>query len=109
VKVGFLMVGHTHEDIDQFFSIISRHLKKNHVLCPDQTTLFQEIQNAFKDKDERPVVLELLAQTIFDYVTLYRPVHQRILWLITKSHISFVLSNSQLSDSFLQVQIYLSP
>lgn len=49
-------------------------MKKNHVLCPDQTTLFQEIQNAFKDKDEPPVVLELLAQIIFDYVTLYRPV-----------------------------------
>ena len=34
VYVGFLMVGHTHEDIDQFFSTISAWLKKmGHNLC----------------------------------------------------------------------------
>ena len=27
IKIGFLLVGHTHEDIDQYFSVISRHLK----------------------------------------------------------------------------------
>ena len=26
VKAGFLMVGHTHKGIDQFFSVISKHL-----------------------------------------------------------------------------------
>ena len=29
IKVCFLMVGHTHEDIDQMFSCISRRLSKN--------------------------------------------------------------------------------
>ena len=28
VEVGFLPVGHTHEDIDQSFSVLSQHLKK---------------------------------------------------------------------------------
>ena len=48
-KLGFLMVGHTHEDIDQIlnFSIISIHLKKETVICPDQHSLWIEIQNAF--------------------------------------------------------------
>ena len=29
--MSFLMVGHTHEDIDQVFSRVSAHLKKNSV------------------------------------------------------------------------------
>lgn len=29
VQVGFLMVGHTHEDIDQYFSKLSQYLKYN--------------------------------------------------------------------------------
>ena len=32
VKVGFLYVGHTHEDIDQRFSVISRHLMRHDIL-----------------------------------------------------------------------------
>ena len=28
VEMGFLMVGHTHEDIDQGFSCLSRYLQK---------------------------------------------------------------------------------
>ena len=32
VKVCFLYVGHTHEDIDQRFSVISRYLRQNNVL-----------------------------------------------------------------------------
>ena len=29
IEVGFLMVGHTHEDIDQFFSKLSQYLRRN--------------------------------------------------------------------------------
>ena len=29
MQVGFLMVGHTHEDIDQYFSKLSQYLKYN--------------------------------------------------------------------------------
>ena len=47
IKAGFLMVGHTHEDIDQFFSVISRHLKKLHIICPDPPSLVQAIRDAF--------------------------------------------------------------
>ena len=40
VKIGFLPVGHTHEDIDQLFSCVSRHLKRRNALtvpgkCPE--------------------------------------------------------------------------
>ena len=41
--IGFLMVGHTHEDIDQFFSIIliiiATHLRKLETICPDFESL----------------------------------------------------------------------
>jgi len=33
--MGFLMVGHTHEDIDQSFSCLSRHLQKNDALTSE--------------------------------------------------------------------------
>ena len=58
-KLGFLMVGHTHEDIDQFFSIISIHLKK--VICPDQHSLWIEIHN----------VIVLDPSKMFDFNKLY--------------------------------------
>ena len=29
IELGFLMVGHTHEDIDQFFSKFSQYLQRN--------------------------------------------------------------------------------
>ena len=31
IQLSFLMVGHTHEDIDQVFSRVSEHLAKNSV------------------------------------------------------------------------------
>ena len=58
-KLGFLMVGHTHEDIDQFFSIISIHLKKETVVCPDQHSLRIEIPNAFLNPVNKPDVIVL--------------------------------------------------
>ena len=34
IKVGFLMTGHTHKDIDAFFSIIAAKLRSG-IVCPD--------------------------------------------------------------------------
>ena len=47
VTFGFLPVGHTHEDIDQCFSVIAQHLKRNHAHTYDQ--LVARCQEAFKD------------------------------------------------------------
>ena len=68
IKAGFLMVGHTHKDIDQYFSVISQHLKQLHIICPDQPSLLKEIQNAFKDMSEKPEVIVLSAFQIIDYI-----------------------------------------
>ncbi|XP_062582881.1 uncharacterized protein LOC134244642 [Saccostrea cucullata] len=45
VKLSFLMVGHTHEDVDQMFSWISIHIGKMAIKTSD--TLHEEIQAAY--------------------------------------------------------------
>lgn len=47
VQVSFLPVGHTHEDIDQSFSVITRHLK--HKATHTLSELHSEIDKAFHD------------------------------------------------------------
>ena len=70
-KLSFLMVGHTHKDIDQFFSIISIHLKKGTVVCPDQHSLRIEIHNAFLNPVDKPDVIVLDPSKMFDFNELY--------------------------------------
>ena len=77
VHAGFLMVGHTHEDIDQFFSTISSWLKKFDTICPDVPSFIQAIGNAFtnseKMKSQKPAVIQLNASMIHDYDIHYEP------------------------------------
>lgn len=60
VKVSFLMVGHTHEDIDQLFSCIARLLNKFKVL-----TLSQLLEQVKQVNRKDPVDAEIL-EYIFD-------------------------------------------
>jgi len=71
VKAGFLMVAHTHEDIDQLFSTVSTHFKCFTTCCPDPNSLYEEIKNAFKDFKHKPTVVVLNPRQIFDYKKLY--------------------------------------
>ena len=75
--IGFLMVGHTHEDIDQFFSIIAAHLRKLETICPDLESLELEIENAFllstKNKHQLPTIQKIGAVAIFNYDEYYLP------------------------------------
>lgn len=53
VYLSFLIVGHTHEDIDQLFSVISRFFKRlGSVLTPQR--FMAEISAAVTDKKNRP-------------------------------------------------------
>lgn len=49
------MPGHTHEDIDQYFSVLSRHLKL--VSCWTYEEFVTEVYNAFKSEKWMPLVL----------------------------------------------------
>lgn len=71
IKAGFLMVGHTHEDIDQMFSVIATFLKRESVICPDRQSLFQAIKDAFADESQKPEVFSLSCLDVFDYTKYY--------------------------------------
>ena len=71
VHVGFLMVGHTLEDIDQFFSIISAWLKRWET-CADVHSLQLEILKAFTSKQRKPPqIFQLCAFKVHDYNCFY--------------------------------------
>ena len=52
VKVGFLIVGHTHEDVDQLFSRFSTYLRRNDVLTMESLTSALE-----KSYTPRPIAI----------------------------------------------------
>jgi hypothetical protein len=55
VTVGFLVVGHTHEDIDAYFSYLSKLLKQKN------TYVFTDLMKAFMDSQKSAVfILELV-------------------------------------------------
>ena len=72
IKACFLMVGHTHDDIDPVFATISTYLRQVHVVCPDRESLFRAIEDAFIKAEEKPLVFPLAATDIFDYTAFYK-------------------------------------
>ena len=90
VYVGFLMVGHTHEDIDQFFSVISTWLKKIETICPDPLSLGNAIKAAFENskklRSQTPEVFHVRALENFDYDTFYAPYLNKTLHYYSKPH-----------------------
>jgi hypothetical protein len=56
VDINFLPVGHTHEDIDQLFSVVNRRMKTHDVFTFPQ--LQEEIKNAFRRDSEKVCVVE---------------------------------------------------
>ena len=52
VEVGYLPVGHTHEDIDQGFSVLSRHLRRVDALS--HSSYEREVRAAFRQTLDKP-------------------------------------------------------
>ena len=68
VFLSFLIVGHTHEDIDQLFSVLSRFLKRiGHVVDPQQ--FVQELHAAM---GTRHAVIQQIV-TVFDWNKFLKP------------------------------------
>lgn len=90
VYVGFLMVGHTHEDIDQFFSTISSWLKKLETICPDIPSFKEAVVQAFmtneKMEKQKPAVIYLNAFDVHDYDVFYDKLKNKHLAHHSKPH-----------------------
>ena len=63
IKMSFLPVGHTHEDIDQAFSRIAVHLNRNDAIDMDE--FVQAIRESFK-KDGNPPEVSIIGAA-FDF------------------------------------------
>ena len=74
VKYSWFPAAHTHDDIDQIFSTVSTCLGHRHILCPDQKTVFAQKRNSFKNEQNKPDLLEVFANEVFDNGLLYMPV-----------------------------------
>lgn len=90
IYVGFLMVGHTHEDIDQFFSVISSWLKKVGTICPDPQSLKEAIKAAFLNSKKLssciPAVFDILPFDVFNYDTFFSSYINPTLCYYSKPH-----------------------
>ena len=71
VKVGFLMTGHTHEDIDSFFSTIASKMRSG-IVCADLESFRAAVESAFQEND-KPHIVFINAVDVFDYKSLYTP------------------------------------
>jgi hypothetical protein len=61
VTVGFLVVGHTHEDIDPYFSYLSKLLKQKN------TYVLADLMKAFMDSQKPVVFIPELVQEVGDF------------------------------------------
>jgi hypothetical protein len=68
VIVGFLVVGHTHEDIDAYFSYLSKLLKQN-------TYVLVDFMKAFMDSQKSAVFIPELVQEVADFKSYVRDFH----------------------------------
>ena len=71
VRVSFLLVGHTHADIDQRFSCISHVLKKDDINSLPE--LLNLIRNHIPGHTDEPVRYAELMENIFDWKTFIEP------------------------------------
>jgi hypothetical protein len=54
VKLGFLVVGHTHEDIDGWFGYLPKKLKE------ENNYILADLMKVFMISQERPFILQLI-------------------------------------------------
>ena len=71
VKLGFLMVGHTHEDIDQMSSCVARRLMKHDAVT--LTELKKEISQSYT-----PEIQVMEVDSMFDVKSWMEPVQEDI-------------------------------
>jgi hypothetical protein len=69
VTMGFLVVGHTHKDIDAYFSYLSKLLKQKN------TYVLKDLMKAFMDSQKSAVFIPKLVQEVADFKSYMRDFH----------------------------------
>jgi hypothetical protein len=69
VTMGFLVVGHTHEDIDAYFNYLSKLLKQKN------TYVLADLMKAFMDLQKSVVIIPELVQEVADFKSYVRDFH----------------------------------
>jgi hypothetical protein len=69
VTMGFLVVGHTHEDIDAYFSYLSKLLKQKN------TYVLADLMKAFMDSQKSAVFILELVQEVANFKSYVRIFH----------------------------------
>jgi hypothetical protein len=69
VTVGFLVVGHTHKDIDAYFNYLSKLLKQKN------TYVLADLMKAFMDLQKSAVFIPELVQEVADFKSYVRDFH----------------------------------
>ena len=76
IYVSFLPKGHTHEDIDQFFSCVAKYLRSHD--CPSPLSFVKCIRAAYTFNGEKPIVEHLThVANIRDWLEPYVGITQR--------------------------------
>ena len=88
IKVSFLMVGHTHEDVDQMFSRYSTYLAR----CDSFT--MDSLMDAF-EKSYTPTPTAILLDNLPDFVTWLKPYMANIVKLQSYPHVFKFIRNRQ--------------
>ncbi len=71
IRVSFLMVGHTHEDVDQYFSCISSWLRKRNILT--LSSLCEGIEKCYKHNGSNPTPVPIIVKSMHDYTSWLIP------------------------------------
>ena len=79
IEVWRLPVGHTHEDIDGRFGILSMHIREEHIQTPQK--FFAETLDDFLNDCGITYVA-----AIFDYKSFYDPLVDPLLSILKKEH-----------------------
>jgi hypothetical protein len=69
VTVGFLIVGHTHEDIDAYFSYLSKLLKRRN------TYVLADLMKAFMDSQKTVAFIPEVVQEVVDFKKYVKDFH----------------------------------
>ena len=72
INIGFLIVGHTHCNLDQFFSVLARKIHSAPFIA-SPLAMRDLISIAHKDPKERPLH-NIHVEMVHDYKTLFEPI-----------------------------------